>query len=182
MEVKVIITPSPEMVSLVKSVMAVFSANNLVDKVQKMQEFSAQQKQPGFESGGTVEKEVITGPSDEEVTQAITRQVEEVTIPKKRKTKAEIEAEKTSLIEKSEATEEAAEQVALEEVSTEKVAPVEVLRKMTMNRSGLIGNVPAKLLEFGYSSVTSLAKDAEANKKYHSYLLSVKPFSVEDNA
>lgn len=178
MEVKLVITPSEEMVQLVDKVINAFAGKRSFP----VEDFS----------------KPIDGvkPTEEDVVRAITRQVEEVSekkegeAPKKRRTKAEIEAEKTYLTEKAEAIKEAAEQVeetSISEIITEApktafVADVVRLRKMTVRRSELIGDVPSKLLEFGYNSVTSLAKDAAAAEKYFNYLVSVSPISVEDNA
>ena len=180
MEVKLVITPSEEMVSLVKSVLAVFTANNLVDKVAEMQKFAAEQKQPNFESGGLVQESII----DEKIEEikAVQMQPESV---KKRRTKAEIEAEKQIETAPEKApviVVEQSEETTTVEGTLGFVPDVVKLRKMTVRRSELIGDVPAKLLEFGYNSVTSLAKDAAAAEKYFNYLVSVSPISAEDNA
>ena len=96
MEVKLVITPSEEMVQLVDKVINAFADKRSFP----IEDFA----------------EPIDGvkPTADEAAQAITRQVEEVSekkegevAPKKRRTKAEIEAEKSYLTEKAEALEEA---------------------------------------------------------------------------
>ena len=172
MEVKLVITPSEEMAQLVDKVINAFADKRSFP----IEDFA----------------KPIDGvkPTADEAAQAITRQVEEVSekkegeaAPKKRRTKAEIEAEKETVAEP--AVVESTNEVLPEETEapmTTFVADVVRLRKMTVRRSELIGDVPAKLLEFGYNSVTSLAKDAVAAEKYFNYLVSVSPISVEDNA
>lgn len=176
MEVKLVITPSEEMVQLVDKVINAFADKRSFP----IEDFA----------------EPIDGvkPTADEAAQAITRQVEEVSEKKegeatpirRRRTKTEIEAEKQAEVIQEE-HEEQMQEVPEKETVTEApmttfVADVVRLRKMTVRRSELIGDVPAKLLEFGYNSVTSLAKDAVAAEKYFNYLVSVSPISVEDNA
>jgi hypothetical protein len=175
MEVKLVITPSEEMVALVDKVINAFT------KYQTP-------------APGNVEQEIIVKFNDSIIDEKIEEikavQVQPESV-KRRRTKAEIEAEKQSLTEKAEATEEAAEQVAeqpVEETTTKTVddmlgfvPSVVKLRKMTVNRSEKIDDVPAKLMEFGYNSVTALAKDEEAAKRYYVYLIGVAPLTDADN-
>ena len=172
MEVKLVITPSEEMVQLVDKVINAFAK-----KEQTPWDFAGKKKPEP--TGDEVLKEEI------EIAKAV------IAEPKRRKTKAEIEAEKLAQQELAKGIEDAekestnevlAEETPAEAPKTTFVADVVKLRKMTVRRSELIGDVPAKLLEFGYNSVTSLAKDAVAAEKYFNYLVSVSPISVEDNA
>lgn len=169
MEVKLVITPSEEMVQLVDKVINAFARGH---------QLAPHKDNPSL--GKPLSETPV-----EEVAETVLEKKEGEVAPKKRRTKAEIEAEK-----QAEAAQESAEQV--EENPTDETASdapkttvavdVVKLREMTVRRSELIGDVPAKLLEFGYNSVTSLAKDTEAAEKYFNYLVSVSPISVEDNA
>lgn len=171
MEVKLVITPSEEMVALVDKVINAFSGLNAAKK-------KATTAVEDFKETESIIEEKI-----EEV-KAVQVQPESV---KKRRTKAEIEAEKFQApIE--EYKEPAVEETQVEE--TEKpaetvelsfVPSVVKLRKMTVNRSEKIDDVPAKLMEFGYNSVTALAKDEDAAKRYYVYLIGVAPLTDADN-
>ena len=183
MEVKLVITPSEEMVQLVDKVINAFARGH--------------QLAPHKDSP-SLGKPLSETPVEEVAETVLEKKEGEATPNRRRRTKTEIEAEKQAEVIQEEAAEqveeapaeEAAEQVEgapTEETVTEApmttfVADVVRLRKMTVRRSELIGDVPAKLLEFGYNSVTSLAKDAVAAEKYFNYLVSVSPISVEDNA
>lgn len=188
MEVKLVITPSEEMVQLVDKVINAFARGH---------QLAPHKDNPALgELDHSSEKEVIF--PDAIVTSAVidTAQAVEKEAPKRRRTKAEIEAEKQAETaggavqdlgvqtegQQGNSTGFATEESVTETSKTAFVADVVKLRKMTVRRSELIGDVPSKLLEFGYNSVTSLAKDTEAAEKYFNYLVSVSPISVEDNA
>lgn len=180
MEVKLVITPSEEMVQLVDKVINAFARGHQTAKEEIVEKYNI--PNAPVEST-TFAREAIDAAIEKEN-------------PKKRRTKAEIEAEKQAGTtgdtvrdlgvqtegQQGDSTGFATEETVVEAAKTTFVADVVKLRKMTVRRSELIGDVPAKLLEFGYISVTSLAKDAAAAEKYFNYLVSVSPISVEDNA
>jgi hypothetical protein len=179
MEVKLVITPSEEMVALVDKVINAFSGLNAATK-------KATAAVEDFKETESIIEEKI-----EEV-KAVQMQPESV---KKRRTKAEIEVEKLAQQEpiagmedfgvqtegqQGNSTGTATEQI-VEEVELGFVPSVVKLRKMTVNRSEKIDDVPAKLMEFGYSSVTALAKDEDAAKRYYVYLIGVSPLTGADD-
>lgn len=190
MEIKLIIAPSDSMVDLVDKLVDAFSGKSV-----PLSQISRNEEE--FK------------PSVEDAIRAVEEQVQTTLATKKRRTRAEIEAERLAneaermaneaerpaneladaekeIIRRQETpegeTEEpSAEETAAKDVSNEKVPSVETLRLMTRNRGSLIADVPAELAKFGYSSVTALARDEEAAKKYYAYLISVKPYNGEDN-
>lgn len=162
MEIKLIIAPSDSMVALVDKLVDAFSG-----KSTPLSEISRNEEE--FK------------PSVEDTIRAIEEQVQTTLAPKKRKTRATEEFKPDEVNAETEVRTEAEEQTASEEASNEKVPSVETLRLMTRNRGSLIADVPAELAKFGYSSVTALARDEEAAKKYYAYLISVKPYAGDDN-
>ena len=168
MEVKLVITPSEEMVQLVDKVINAFARGH---------QLAPHKDNP------SLGKPLSETPVEEVAETVLEKKEGEATPIRRRRTKTEIEAEKQAEDAEKESTNEVlAEETPAEAPKTTFVADVVKLRKMTVRRSELIGDVPSKLLEFGYNSVTSLAKDTEAAEKYFNYLVSVSPISVEDNA
>lgn len=181
MEVKLVITPSEEMVQLVDKVINAFARGH---------QLAPHKDNP------SLGKPLSETPIEEVAETVLEKKEGEATPIRRRRTKAEIEAEKQAETaggavqdlgvqteeQQGNSTGFATEEIITEAPKTSFVPDVVKLRKMTVRRSELIGDVPAKLLEFGYNSVTSLAKDAAAAEKYFNYLVSVSPISVEDNA
>ena len=168
MEVKLVITPSEEMVQLVDKVINAFARGH---------QLAPHKDNP------SLGKPLSETPVEEVAETVLEKKEGEATPIRRRRTKTEIEAEKQAEDAEKESTNEVlAEETPAEAPKTTFVADVVKLRKMTVRRSELIGDVPSKLLEFGYNTVTSLAKDSLAAEKYFNYLVSVSPISVEDNA
>ena len=171
MEVKLVITPSEEMVQLVDKVINAFARGH---------QLAPHKDNP------SLGKPLSETPVEEVAETVLEKKEGEATPIRRRRTKTEIEAEKQAEVIQEEHEEQMREvpekEIVTEAPKTTFVADVVRLRKMTVRRSELIGDVPSKLLEFGYNSVTSLAKDAAAAEKYFNYLVSVSPISVEDNA